>query len=328
MVWFALVLAVVAVVALAVAMFSRDEETRGGGAFVGIGAGVVAAVLMFVSSITTVKAGHVGVKTVFGEVIPGTLDAGIHFFVNPFCDVTDMSAQTNNYWMSHDHKEGEHKGDDSVSVRSSNGLQMPVDVSVPYRLEPSAAPWVYKNLGENWVGKVLRPSLSAATRRAASGYTAEELYSTKRDEFAEKTRMLLDDELKKTLQENYKGQSPPETVVIINQVLIGHVGIPESVKNAIEGKLKADQEAQAMNFTILKERKEAERKQIEAEGIQKFQEIVSKGIDEKLLRWKAIDATLSLATSQNAKVIVIGGGRDGLPVLLSGATGDVQLQTK
>jgi regulator of protease activity HflC (stomatin/prohibitin superfamily) len=127
------------------------------------------------------------------------------------------------------------------------------------------------------------------------------------------------------MSDNYKGQNPPETVVIINQVLIGYVGIPDSVKGAIESKLRADQEQQAMDFTIMREKKEAERKKVEAEGIQAFQTIVSKGIDDRLLRWKGIEATLKLAESHNAKVIVIGGGSDGLPILLNG-TGDASIQ--
>lgn len=276
----------------------------------------VAVVLLLVSCLVVVKSGHVGVKVLFGEVQPQPLNAGLHT-VNPLCYVEIMSVQTDNYWMSHHHDEGDKKnGDDSVSVRSSNGLQMPVDVSVPYRLLPEAAPWVYSNLGKDYVSKILRPALSTATRRAASHYTAEDLYSKKRDEFSEKIRQLFDEELVKLLRDNYKDNNPPENVVMITQVLVGHVGIPETVKNAIESKLKADQEQQAMDFRIMREKKEAERKKVEAEGIQKFQDIVSKGINEQLLRWKAIEATLHLAESPNAKVVIIGAGNDGLPVLM------------
>jgi regulator of protease activity HflC (stomatin/prohibitin superfamily) len=110
-------------------------------------------------------------------------------------------------------------------------------------------------------------SLSTAARRAASHYTAEELYSTKRDEFAAKTKELLDDEIGKVIRDNYKGEDSARAGVDDLQVLVGHVGIPETVKHAIEAKLKADQEQQAMEFTILREKKEAERKRVEAEGI-------------------------------------------------------------
>ncbi len=328
MIWIALVLFVIVIVCLLCFVFAENgSDVKGSALPVGLIAGGIGVVLAIVSSVAIVKAGHVGVQTTFGSVNPGSIESGMHL-VNPFSSVHELSVQTNNYWMSHQHNEGDKEkkdSDDSISVRSSNGLQMPVDVSVPYRLEPSAAPWVYKNMGTEWVSKILRPSLSTATRRAASHYTAEELYASKRDEFAEKTKMLLGEELNKLMNDNYKGQNPPETVVIINQVLIGHVGIPDSVKTAIESKLKADQEQQAMDFTIMREKKEAERKKVEAEGIQAFQTIVSKGIDDRLLRWKGIEATLKLAESPNAKVVIIGGGSDGLPILLNG-TGDASIQ--
>lgn len=326
MIWIAIVLFIVAAICfLGYVCADKGSEARNNAGVLAVVIGIVAFVLTIGSTVTIVKAGHVGVQTMFGRVSSEPIESGLHM-VNPFSSVHEMSVQTNNYWMSHNHSEGDKKDvDDSISVRSSNGLQMPVDVSVPYRLEPSAAPWVYRNMGTEWVSKILRPSLSTATRRAASHYTAEELYASKRDEFAEKTKSLLSEELNKLMQENYKGQNPPETVVIINQVLIGHVGIPDSVKAAIESKLKADQEQQAMDFTIMREKKEAERKRVEAEGIQAFQNIVSKGIDDKLLRWKGIEATLKLAESPNAKVVIIGGGSDGLPILLNG-TGDASIQ--
>ena len=219
--------------------------------------------------------------------------------------------------MSHKDHEGQNKGDDSVAIRAANGLGMSVDVSLPYRLNPSAASWVYKNLGNDYVEKLLRPALSTAVRRAGGHYLAEEIYSTKRDEFAERIRTLLSEEMVKTLHDNYKGANPPDEVLIVSQVMVGHVEIPQSVKTSIESKLRADQEQQAMDFQILREKKEAERKRVEAEGIKGFQDIVSKGIEDKLLKWKAIDATLKLAESHNAKVIIIG-GKDGLPILLNG----------
>lgn len=305
-----------AAVFLALTALAQQREQKAAFLFFVLAFGVIASVLGVFSTIYIVKAGSVGVVEVFGDVKPNHVESGIHI-MNPFSKVYEMSTQTNNYWMSHVNHEGDKAGDDSVAVRSSNGLQMPIDVSVPYRLEPTAAPWIYKNLGVNWVSKILRPALSTAARRAASHYTAEELYSVKRDEFAEKTKTLLSEELNKLLKDNYKDQVLPENIVVITQVLIGHVGIPDTVKSAIEAKLKADQEQQAMEFTIMKAKKEKERKQIEAEGIQKFQEIVSKGIDDRYLTWKAIEASLALAESNNAKVIIFGGSKNGLPILLN-----------
>lgn len=312
MIWIALFLVVVAAILTVVALVEKNKAF-----FVtaGITCAIFSLICAICASIVVVDAGSVGVQVTFGTVNTSPVNNGLHL-VNPFCAVHEMSVRTENYWMSHAAHEGQNKIDDAISVRSSNGLQMPIDVSVPYRLLPDIAPWVYSNLGPNYVEKLIRPSLSTATRRAASHYTAEELYSTKRDEFSDKIQTLMEEEVRKLLGDNYKGKNPPENVLVISQVLVGHVGIPETVKIAIEAKLKADQEQQAMQFTLLKAEKEATRKEIEAGGIQKFQEIVSKGIDEKLLRWKAIEATLLLAESPNAKIVIIGAGKDGLPVIL------------
>ena len=292
---------------------SQEKAAAGAASVV---CGLVAVGCAIFSTFVIVDAGKVGVQETLGTVNTTPLHSGVHF-VNPLSNVVELSVRTENYWMSSVAHEGQKAGDDAVSVRSSNGLLMPVDVSVPYRLIPETAPWVYSNFGKDYVEKLIRPALSTATRRAGSHYTAEELYSTKRDDFAEKTRSLMDEELNKLLADNYKGKNPPESVVVVSQVLIGHVGIPEMVKTAIESKLKADQEQQTMTFTLLKAKQEAERKEIEAKGIQKFQEIVTQGISDKLLAWKGIEATEKLAESHNTKIIIIGSGKHGLPVLMN-----------
>lgn len=314
MIWIAILLFVVAAVAAFIYVLNRkNDEVAPWASGVTIVVTLLALLCTGIASVAIVKSGHVGVPVLFGSVGDKPLKEGFHI-VNPFMDVHQMSTRTENYWMSHIAHEGEQKNDDAVVVRSSNGLQMPVDVSVPYRLAEDEACWVYQNLGDNYVEKILRPALSTATRRAASKYTAEQLYSTKLDEFSQAIPPLLEEEITNILTKNYN--TAPKRVVTFSQVLVGYIGIPDTVKGAIENKLKADQEQQAMEFQIMKEKKEAERKKIEAEGIQTFQEIVTKGIDDRLLRWKAIDATLTLAQSPNSKIIIIGAGRDGLPVLL------------
>lgn len=326
MVWLAIVFAMVALGCITIALLSKEEGPRFVIGCAGAAFGCIGTLVLVLSCVCVVKAGNVGVPVLFGSVREYTYPEGIHF-VNPFVNIHLMSVRTENYWMSHDEDEGGKTKDDSVLVTAANGLQIPVDLSVPYRLLPEAAPWVYQNLGDDYIEKLLRVSLSTAARRAASSYKAEELYSTKRDEFAKKIETILIEELNNILRVGYKDRSAPEQVLVLSQVLVGHVGIPNTVKNAIEAKLKADQEQQAMDFQIMRERKEAERKKVEAEGIQKFQEIVSKGIDDRLLRWKGIDATLKLAESHNTKIIVIGAGQDGLPVLMD-TNGGVQLQKK
>lgn len=295
-------------------VFSVKDDTKSGSFLIGFISLFVGLILTIFSTIHTVSAGNVGVVTTFGNVSSDTLSSGVNF-VNPFCEVSEMSVRTENYVMSATHDEGTKKGDDSVVALSSNGLRMPMDISIPYRLVENQSAWVFKNFGPNYVEKIIRPAARTAVRRATSKFTDQECYSTKRDELALKMKSYLEEEIGLLLK-NY--DKPPEQVVLISQVMIGNVDLPETVKNAIERKLKADQESQEMEFKITKEKREAERKEIEAHGIQKFQEIVSKGIDERLLRWKGIDATLHLAESPNAKVIVIGSGKDGLPIILGG----------
>jgi regulator of protease activity HflC (stomatin/prohibitin superfamily) len=313
MIFFSILLVVGIIIGVSVTNRLEDEYKVLGRTFV-VACGVVLIFSVCRSFITIVPAGHVGIPITFGSVGSRPLPEGISF-VNPFCNVELLSVQTENYWMSHVAHEGQKKGDDSVIVRSSDGLQMPVDVSVPYRLMDEQACWVWQNLGKNYVEKILRPALSTATRRAAAKYTAEQLYSTKLEEFSTSITPILEDEINNVLNKNYSTNS--KKIFSFSQVLVGYIQIPDSVKTAIENKLKADQEQQAMEFQIMKAKKEAERKRVEAEGIQAFQEIVKRGIDDQLLKWKAIEATLELSQSPNSKVIIIGGGRDGLPVLLN-----------
>lgn len=314
MIWVALFLFVVTVVLFLIALSVKEEEYL----FAGVSVLVIALVLTVVESTAIVSSGNVGVKLVMGKLDEKALplEAGIHFPINPFCSIKSMSVRTDTYSMSHKHDDSDKKGDDSIGAISSNGMKMPMDIAIPYKLNESAAPWVYKNLGPNWVDQILRKAAQAAVLKAAGKYTDHEIYSTKRDELSEKIKQEFDNEINKILKTNYT--DAPEQVVQVSQILIGNIQIPDAVRIAIENKLKSDQEQQAMDFRILREKKEAERKCIEAEGIQKFQEIVTKGINENLLRWKAIEATETIAASQNAKIIVIGAGKDGLPVLLNG----------
>lgn len=303
MIWIAIIIGIFSLIAL---IFKNPKSRMGGtlGIFLSF-------VLSIISCIRTIEAGKVGIPILFGSVQNHKIDPGMHF-VNPFISIKQMSVRTENYWMSASHDEGQKKGDDSIAAISSNGLEMAMDISVPYRLVPDAAPWVYQNLGADYVEKLLRPAIRAPTRRSAAKFSAEECFSTKRDQLAEKIQAFTEEEIDKLLETYDK----KDKILIFSQVLVGKVNLPITVKDAIEQKLKNDQEQQAMSFRIMKEQKESERKKIEAEGIQKFQEIVSKGIDEKLLRWKAIDATLHLAESKNAKIVIIGSGKDGLPIIL------------
>lgn len=275
---------------------------------------LVAGVLAGVgSTLVIVPAGHVGVKVLFGEVQPGYLDAGLKF-VNPLMNVEKLSVRTQVYTMSAVSQEGQRKGDDSIQVLSKGGLSIPLDVSVAWRLVPGDAPEIYRNLSTTYEEDIIRSAARAALRDAAQQYTAQEAYSSKREELAVTAKTIMEKKLAELLGkiEGFEGLG-----FVVQQVLLRNVSLPARLRSAIEEKLAAEQDAQRMEFVLQKEQKEAERKQIEAKGIAEFQRIVSEGISEQLLRWKGIEATLDIARSPNAKVVIIGGGEDGLPVILN-----------
>jgi len=279
----------------------------------GVVAIIVGVAIGIASAVVIVPAGHVGVPILFGKVQQFHLAEGLHL-VNPLLVVEKMSVRTEFYTMSVVSGEGQVQGDDSIMVLSSDGLQMPLDVTVAYRLVPEDAPWVYKNIGISYAAKLIRPASRTAIREAASTFTAQEAYSIKRQELAESTQQLLEKRLKDLLSkyEDFTGEG-----VLIQQVMLRNVALPTRVRRAIEEKLSAEQDAQRMEFVLAKETKEAERKRIEAGGIADFQKIVSEGISDKLLQWKGIDATLEISKSNNAKVVIIGSGDNGLPVILN-----------
>jgi regulator of protease activity HflC (stomatin/prohibitin superfamily) len=276
--------------------------------------GAAAIVLFVVSSVTIIPAGHVGVQVLFGKVKPEPLTEGIQF-INPFVTVQEMSVRTETYTMSATSAEGQVRGDDSIQALSADGLSMPVDITVVFRLVGGDAPRVYRDIGADFVEKIIRPSSRTAVREAIAGFTAQEAYSTKREELPAKMQDLLSQRVKALLEQRdtFKGA----TGVIVEQVMLRKIQLPEKVKNAIEAKVEAAQQSEQMQFVLDKERQEAERKRIEAKGVSDFQTIVSQSINLNLLQWKGIQATEALAKSPNAKIVVIGSGKNGLPVILN-----------
>lgn len=271
-------------------------------------------VLIAVSSFTIIPAGHVGVQVLFGRVKPEPLTEGMQL-INPFVDVQQMSVRTETYTMSAVAGEGQVRGDDSIQALSADGLSMPLDITVVFRLVGSDAPRVYRDIGADFVEKIIRPSSRTAVREAIAGFTAQEAYSTKREELPAKMQELLIQRVKSLLEQRdtFKGA----TGVVVEQVMLRNIQLPVKVKNAIEAKLEAAQQSEQMQFVLEKERQEAERKRIEAKGVSDFQTIVSQSINVNLLQWKGIEATETLAKSPNAKIVVIGAGKNGLPVILN-----------
>lgn len=276
-------------------------------------AGIASLAALVLSFIAMVPAGHVGVPIVFGKVQPGYLSEGLSL-VNPFAKVERMSARTETYTMSAVFNEGQVAGDDAIQALSADGLLMPLDITVAYRLVGADAPWLYRSIGPDYVDKVIRPAARTAVREAIAGFTAQESYSTRREQLAQRMDELLTERLRRLLSqhEDFNNRS----AFVIEQVMIRNVQLPPKVKEAIEEKLSAEQQALRMQFVLQKERQEAERKRIEGQGIADFQKIVAQGISDQLLAWKGIEATQQLAHSTNTKIVIIGNPKNGMPLII------------
>jgi prohibitin 1 len=251
--------------------------------------GVVALLAALASCLTVVPAGHVGIIDLFGRMSPNTLKAGINL-VNPLARVVKMSVKTQEM------KEG-------MDVPSKEGLSVQLEVSVLYHLDPEKAADVYKSVGENYTSILLEPQFRSVSRGVTAGFEAKALYTSERELLANQ------------IYEHLRGLVEPRGISIESTPL-RRVGLPRGLSQSIEEKLRAEQESQRMQFVLAKERQEAERKRIEAQGIADFQNIVARGISEQLLRWKGIEATERLANSANAKTVIVGSGKDGLPLIL------------
>lgn len=251
---------------------------------------LLAVLLVLSQFFTIIPAGYVGVVDFFGIVSDHTLSAGINA-VNPMAKIQKYSIQTK------EHKE-------AMQVLSREGLTIGLEISALYRLNPDSAARVYKTIaGGDYETIVLIPQFRSMSRAVTASFQASALYSTERERLGEAI-----------MAELAKVVSPRG--IIIEATPLRNVGLPAQLTEAIEQKQRADQESQRMEFVLTKEKQEADRKRIEAQGIADFQKIVATGISDQLLRWKGIEATMKIAESQNAKVIIIGSGKDGLPIIL------------
>lgn len=245
------------------------------------------------AAVVQVDAGEVGVQSVFGKVQTSTLNSGLNF-VNPLAKVVVFDAKTQNYTMSSVRDEGDKAGDDAIRVLTKDGLEVVVDLTVLFRIIPSEAPHVLAEIGENYKDKVVRPITRTMIRDNAVYYDAVGLYSLKRNEFQQ--RIYSD------IEKNFKKRG-----LVLEQLLIRNINLPTSVKTTIESKINAEQDAQKMQFVLQKEKQEAERKRVEAQGIADYQKILSTGLSDKQLQYESIIAQKELAKSPNAKVIIMGG---------------------
>jgi len=257
---------------------------------------------IFSSMFKQIDAGKVGVKSLYGNVEPDILESGLHI-INPLLDVTDFDIQTQNYTMSAIHDEGTKEGDDAIRVLSNDGLEVVIDLTVLYRISPELAPKIFKQIGENYADKIVRPVTRTRIRDNAVYYDAVALYSTKRNEFQQR--------IFKTIEADFKSRG-----LVLEQLLVRNINLPSSVKTTIESKINAEQDAQKMTFILQKEKQEAERKRVEAQGIADYQRIISTGLSDKQLQYEQIKAQKELAASPNTKIIFMN-GKGSAPVILS-----------
>jgi regulator of protease activity HflC (stomatin/prohibitin superfamily) len=285
------VLVAIALLAAGIALLFMKPQGRNTGnpKVIGLIALLIAAGMIVFQWVTVIPAGNVGVVDFFGSVSEKTLKPGINL-VNPFAKVIKMSIKTQEV-------------KEATTVPTQEGLSLNLEVSLLFHLDPEKAGEVYKTVGVDYVDIIIVPQFRSVIRTVTAGYEAKALYTSVREKLASG----IADELKKQIES--RG-------IIIENVPLRNIQLPSKVAEAIEEKLKAEQESQRMQFVLEKERLEADRKRIEAQGVADFQKIVSQGLNKEILQWKGIEATEKISQSQNAKVIIIG-GKDGLPLILN-----------
>ncbi len=250
--------------------------------------GAVLLILVY-ASIAYVPAGHVGVLTLFGRVTGDVLPEGTHL-VNPFKGNNTMSIRTQEL-------------KETASVPSDEGLVMTLDTSLLFRLSPENAAQVYQKIGPSYVDVIVEPNMRSAIRSITAAHSASALYTGGREEVAQQIYNDLVQQL------GSRG-------IEVQSVLLRDIQLPQMLKSSIEAKQQAEQDALRMAFVLQKEKQEADRKRIEAQGIRDFQQTVTQGISQQLLEWKGIEATEKLAESNNAKVVIVGNAKNGLPLIL------------
>ena len=237
-----------------------------------------------------VESGHRGIvfKTLGGGTSNEVLGEGMHFM------------PVWNSVITYDTRVHEMK--EALNVLSSNGLAMKVEASVRFRPKVEELFELQTRVGQNYDDKLVAPIVRSEARKVFGRYSPEEIYSTKREEIEQQIYA----EVTKALDGKH---------IVVEAILVRDVDLPASIKEAIADKLAEEQRSQKMVFTLDKERQEAQRKQIEAEGIAKYQSIVRQGLTQDFLAYKGIEATEKLASSPNAKVVVVGNQRSGLPII-------------
>ncbi len=261
-------------------------------AFIGLG--------FFSASVVQINPGEIGIKILFGNIQNEVLGSGLHF-VNPLLEIQKLDVKTQNYTMSGINDEGVKQGDDAIRVLTSDGLEVTIDLTVLYKVVATNAPKLLRETGDDFRDKIVRPITRTKIRDNAVYYQAVDLFGNKRDEFQQRIYKSIEDDFVK------RG-------LMLEQLLVRNITLPNSVKASIESKINAEQDAKKMEFVLLKEKQEAERKRVEAQGIADYQRIINTGLTSQQLQYEQIKAMKELALSSNAKVIVMGKGNT--PIIL------------
>ena len=263
---------------------------------------VLVALGIMTSCVKQIDAGEIGVKILFGSIQKEVMLSGLHF-INPLLDVKKLDVKTQNYTMSGVHDEGDKAGVDAIKVLTSDGLEVTIDLTVLFRLVSNEAPRLLGETGADYRDKIVRPITRTKIRDNAVYYQAVDLFGSKRDEFQQRIYKTIEDDFKK------RG-------LMLEQLLVRNITLPNSVKASIESKINAEQDAKKMEFVLQKEKQEAERKRVEAQGIADYQKIINTGLTDQQLQYEQIKAMQALALSPNAKVIVMGKGNS--PLIIDG----------
>jgi len=249
----------------------------------------IGGIIILLNLFTIVPAGTVGVVDFLGYVSNATLKSGVNL-INPFAKVIIFSVKTQ-------------EAKEIMNVPSREGLGVQLEISLLFKLDPEKANEIYKTVGANYEEIILIPQFRSVVRGVTARFEAKALYTASREKLAGE----IHDELQRIV--GPRG-------ITIEAAPLRQIVLPNRLTESIEQKLQAEQESQRMAFILEKEKQEAERKRIEAKGIADFQDIVSRGISDQLLKWKGIEATEKLANSQNSKIVIIGSGKEGLPIIL------------
>jgi regulator of protease activity HflC (stomatin/prohibitin superfamily) len=296
-----MILIILGLVVIAATLFIKNDRwlIRYVGAVRFVGS-LILIIGILMMCVIQVDAGEVGVKKLFGKVQKDVLPSGLHF-VNPLINIQKLDVKTQNYTMSGIQDGGDKTGDDAIRVLTADGLEVTIDLSVLYRLIGADAPQMLQETGADYENKVVRPITRTRIRDNAVYYEAVALYSTKRDEFQQRIFRNIESDFKK------RG-------LLLENLLVRNITLPQSVRSTIEQKINAEQDAQKMQFVLQKEKQEAERKRVEAQGISDYQRIINESLTDKQLQYESIKAQLEIAKSANSKVIFM--GRNNAPVIL------------